>query len=135
MELTFALIKPETVKEKLTGKIVELIELNGFAIKGLRKELLTNEQVHTFYAVHSHRPWFGEMVAMMTAGPVVLMALEKENAVNDWRLLMGATNPAESAVGTLRKMFGKNMGSNALHGSDSQQTAQEEVVFFFPKLK
>ncbi len=134
MERTFALIKPDAVKEKLAGKIIEIIELNGFNIIGLRKELLTKEQVSEFYAVHSQRSWFPEMVAMMTSGPVVLMALEKKEAISEWRTLMGSTNPADAQVGTIRKMFGRNMGANATHGSDSSETAQQELSFFFPKI-
>ena len=134
MEKTFAIIKPDAVKDGLTGRILDIIELNKFNIIGMKKEHLSKVQVETFYAIHKERSWFGEMVNAMIASPVILLALEKQNAIADWRLLMGATNPAEAQPGTLRKMFGKNVGSNATHGSDSAQTAHEELSFFFPHL-
>ena len=134
LERTFAVIKPGAVANMHSGSIINLIELNKFSIIGMEKITMTQQQVETFYAVHKARPFFGEMVNSMISGPVVIMALEKENAINEWRDLMGATNPAQAAVGTLRRMFGTSIGSNATHGSDAPETAKEELAFFFPKL-
>lgn len=134
MERTFAIIKPDAVSQGNTGLIIDSIERNGFTIVGMYKGTMTTEQAQTFYAVHKERPFFGELVAYMTSGPSVVMVLEKENAVADWRTLMGATNPAQAAVGTLRKMFGTSIGSNATHGSDALETAKQEIALFFPHL-
>jgi nucleoside-diphosphate kinase len=135
MERTFAIIKPDAVKDGHTGEIIKLIELNKFTIVAMEKVNLSEEKAQEFYAVHKERPFFGELVSYMTSGPVVIMALEKENAIQEWRDLMGATNPAQAAPGTLRRMFGKSIGSNATHGSDSPVTAASELKLFFPQLK
>jgi nucleoside-diphosphate kinase len=100
----------------------------------MQKKQLTRAEAEQFYAVHKERPFFGELVTYMISGPVILMALEKENAIQEWRDLMGATNPAKAAPGTLRRMFGTSIGSNATHGADAPETAQEELKFFFPNL-
>ncbi len=134
VERTFAIIKPNAVKLKHSGPIIGLIELNGFSILGMQKAHLTREQVETFYAVHKDRSFFNEMVEAMIVSPVIILALEKENAIVDWRSLMGATNPAEAAVGTIRRMFGTSIGANATHGSDAAETARIELEFFFPNL-
>ena len=134
LERTFAIIKPDAVAAKHSGSIINLIELNKFSIIGMEKLTMTKQQAETFYAVHKARPFFGELVNYMISGPVIILALEKENAINEWRDLMGATNPAQAAVGTLRRMFGTSIGSNATHGSDAPETAKEELAFFFPKL-
>lgn len=134
MEKTFAIIKPDAVAAHHTGMIISLIELNKFTIKGMRKVHLTRAQAEEFYAVHKERSFFGELVEYMISGPVVVMALEKENAIQEWRDLMGATNPAKAAPGTIRKMFGTSIGNNATHGSDAPETAAVEVKFFFPEL-
>lgn len=134
IEKTFAIIKPEAVSLKYSGPIIGLIELNGFTIRGMQKVHLTRAQVETFYAVHSARSFFNEMVETMISGPVIILALERENAILEWRNLMGATNPAEAAPGTLRRMFGTSIGANATHGSDAPETAQTELAFFFPNL-
>lgn len=134
MERTFAIIKPDATAAKHAGNIISIIELNGFNIIGMQKKLLTRAEAETFYAVHKERPFFGELVNYMISGPVIVMALEKENAIQEWRDLMGATNPAKAAPGTLRRMFGTSIGSNATHGSDAPETAKEELKFFFPNL-
>ncbi len=134
MERTFAIIKPDAITSKHAGQIINIIELNGFNILGLQKKQLTRQEAETFYAVHKERPFFGELVNYMISGPVIVMALEKENAIQEWRDLMGATNPAKAAPGTLRRMFGTSIGSNATHGSDAPETAKEELKFFFPNL-
>lgn len=134
MEKTLAIIKPDGVRSHVTGKIIDLIEQNGFSIVGMKKTQLSKQDAQAFYAVHKDRPFYNELVSFMTSGPVVVMALEKENAIAAWRTLMGATNPENAAPGTIRKLFGKSTGENVAHGSDAPQTALEEVAFFFPKL-
>lgn len=135
MQKTFAMIKPDAVAAKNAGKIIDIIEKNGFTILRMEKTQLTKEKAAEFYAVHKERPFFGELVEFVTSGPVIVMALEKENGVLAWRDLMGATDPLKAADGTLRKMFGKNIGNNATHGSDAPETAAVELGLFFPDLK
>ena len=115
----------------LSGSILALIEKNGFKIVGLRKIQLSQAQAEAFYSVHKERPFFAGLVKFMTEAPVVVMALEKENAILAWRELMGATNPEKAADGTLRKLFAENIERNAVHGSDAPETAKEEIAFFF----
>lgn len=134
MEKTLAIIKPDAMKALRTGDIISLIELNKFTIKRMTKLQLSREQAEAFYAIHSDKPFFGELVDYMISGPVIVMALEKENAIQEWRDLMGATNPAKAAPGTLRRMFGTSIGNNATHGSDAPETAQQELKFFFSDL-
>lgn len=135
METTFAIIKPDAVKAHNTGKIIDMIEKHGFEIVRMQKLQLTPAQAEQFYAVHNQRPFFGELVAFITSGPVVVMALRKENAIKAWRDLMGHTDPAKADEGTIRKLFGANIGSNASHGSDAPETAKMELQQFFPDLK
>lgn len=134
MERTLAIIKPDAVKAKNTGKIIDRIEQEGFSIIGLAKLQLDKEQAESFYAVHKGRGFFNELVSFMTSGPIVVLALEKENAVKAWRDLMGATDPLKAEPGTLRKLFGTNVGENATHGSDSLENAAIELDFFFEDL-
>lgn len=134
MERTFAMIKPDAVKAKNSGKIIDMIEANGFTIVGMRKAKLTKPAVELFYAVHKSRPFFGEMIESVTAGPVILLALERENAISEWRKLMGATDPLKAEAGTIRKLFGTSIGVNAAHGSDAPETARLELAQFFPEL-
>ena len=134
MEKTFAIIKPDAVKAKNAGKIIDRIEKEGFEILGMKKIHLSKDQAEQFYAVHKERPFYGELVEFMTSGPVVVMTLQKENAIKAWRDLMGATDPAEAGENTLRKLYGSNKGENATHGSDAPETAAEEIKFFFPEL-
>lgn len=134
IERTFAMIKPDAVSHKDSGKIIDIIEQNGFTILGMQKTRLDKHTAETFYAVHKERPFFGELVSFVTSGPVILLALEKENAVKAWRDLMGATDPLKADAGTIRKLFGTNIGNNATHGSDSQDNAKQELALFFPKL-
>lgn len=135
VERTLGIIKPDAVQAKQSGLILQLIELNGFSIVEMHKMHLSKQQAEAFYAVHKERPFFGELVQYISSGPVIVVALEKENAIQDWRTLMGATNPAQASVGTLRRMFGTHIGSNATHGSDSPQTAATELAFFFPNAR
>jgi nucleoside-diphosphate kinase len=134
-EKTFAMIKPDAVQAKNAGAIIEIIERNGFSIIAMEKLHITKATAQKFYAVHKERPFFGELVSFVTSGPVIVMALERENAVQEWRTLMGATDPHKATVGTIRKMFGTSIGSNATHGSDAPETAAQELALFFPALK
>lgn len=134
VEKTFAMIKPDAVKAKNSGKIIDMIEAHGFTIVGMRKTQLTKAQVELFYAVHKERSFFGEMVDFVVSGPVVLLALEKENAIKAWRDLMGATDPLKAEPGTVRKLYGTHIGANATHGSDAPATARIELAQFFPEL-
>ena len=129
------MIKPDAIRAGNTGAILSLIEKSGFEIVRMEKKTLNRATVEEFYAVHKARPFFGEMVDFVISGPVVLMALKKEGAVIAWRELMGATNPAAAAYGTVRKLYGANIGSNAAHGSDAPETAQVELGLFFPDLR
>jgi len=131
MERTFAIIKPDAVAKGFTGGILARIEKAGFRILGLKRIRLTRPQAEGFYAVHKARPFFEGLVAFMTEGPVVALVLEKENAIADWRTLMGATNPANAAEGTIRKQFAEGIERNACHGSDAPETAAVEISFFF----
>lgn len=134
-QLTFAMIKPDAVKAKLTGKIIDIIEHNGFTIFCLQKGSLDEEVARDFYDVHSKKPFFNQLIEFITSGSVVVMALMKENAIADWRKLMGATDPAKAEPGTIRKLFGTSIDQNAVHGSDSEETAYEELLLFFPELE
>lgn len=131
LERTFFIIKPDAVAAGNTGNILALIEKEGFSIAALHRVQLTRAQAEGFYAVHSQRGFFGELCDFMTRGPVVIGALQKEEAVAAWRTLMGATDPAKADAGTMRKLFGANVGENATHGSDSLENAKIELSFFF----
>lgn len=133
-QLTFAMIKPDAVKAGHTDAIIDLIKENGFEIVGRENRTIDKETAERFYAVHKERPFFGELVDFVTSGPVVVLALQKENAIADWRTLMGATNPAQADEGTVRKLYGTSIGSNAAHGSDAPDTARYELGIFFPDL-
>jgi nucleoside-diphosphate kinase len=128
---TFTMIKPDGVEDGHIGAILDKITASGFRIVALKKTQMTVADAQEFYAVHSERPFYGELVEFMTRGPIVAAVLEKENAVADFRTLIGATNPADAADGTIRKMFAKSMGENAVHGSDSDENAAIESAFHF----
>jgi len=134
LEKTFAMIKPDAVKAGNVGKIISMIEQNGFNILRMEKTKIPLEKVERFYAVHKEKPFYGELVEYITSGPIVVMALEKEGAIAAWRELMGATDPAHAAPGTIRQQFGTNVGINAVHGSDAPETAETELGLFFPDL-
>jgi len=129
--MTFGMIKPDAVAAGNAGAILARIEEAGFRIAGLKMLRLRKEQAESFYAVHRGKPFFEDLVAFITEGPVIAMALEKDEAINAWRELMGATDPAKAAEGSLRKLYGANISRNAVHGSDAPQTAAVEVPFFF----
>ena len=125
------MIKPDAVENGHTGAILEKINAAGFRIVAMKKTQMTKSDAETFYAIHSERPFFGELVEFMTRGPIVAAILEKENAVEDFRTLIGATNPADAAEGTIRKLYATSMGENAVHGSDSDENAAIEGNFHF----
>ena len=128
---TFTMLKPDAIENGHMGKILDTIIQAGFEIKAMKLTRLTTEQAQTFYEVHSERPFYGELVEYMTSGPIVAAILEKENAVADFRALIGATDPAEAAEGTIRKYYAESKGRNAVHGSDSDENAEIEGKFHF----
>lgn len=128
---TFTMIKPDAVGAGNSGAIIKMIEEAGFRIVSARMTKMTDELAGKFYAVHKERPFYGDLCAYMSSGAIIPMILEKENAVEDFRKLIGATNPAEAAEGTVRKLFAKSIEANAIHGSDSDENAQIEGSFFF----
>ncbi len=131
VERTFSIIKPDAVAAGQTGEILSMIQQAGFKILAMRMTRLTEAQAQAFYAVHQERPFFGGLVKFMTEGPVVVLALEREDAVKKLREVMGATNPANAAEGTIRKRFAANIERNCVHGSDAPETAEMELRFFF----
>ncbi|PHR72244.1 MAG: nucleoside-diphosphate kinase [Lutibacter sp.] len=128
---TFTMLKPDSVEKGYIGAILEKINAAGFRIVAMKMTQMTTADAQAFYAVHSERPFYGELVEYMTRGPVVAAILEKDNAVEDFRALIGATNPADAAEGTIRKLYAASMGENAVHGSDSDENAQIEGFFHF----
>lgn len=131
MEYTFAMIKPDAVAAKNTGKIIDMIEQNGFEIIRMHKVHLTEDAAQEFYAVHKSKPFFNDMVAFICSGPAIILALGKEGAVADWRKLIGATDPQKAEAGTIRNLFGTSIERNAVHGSDSAENAEKELSMFF----
>ena len=129
---TFTMIKPDAVQNGHIGAILEKINGAGFRIVALKLTQLSRNDAGQFYAVHAERPFYGELVEYMTSGPIVAAILEKDNAVADFRTLIGATNPAEAAEGTIRKLYAQSIAANAIHGSDSDENAAIEGTFFFP---
>ena len=128
---TFTMIKPDAVKAGHIGAILERINTAGFRIAAMKYTQLSKRDAELFYSVHAERPFYGELVEFMSSGPIVAAILEKENAVEDFRILIGSTNPAEAAEGTIRKAFAKSIGENAIHGSDSDENAAIECAFHF----
>jgi nucleoside-diphosphate kinase len=131
IERTFSIIKPDATARNLTGAINAMIEGAGLRIIAQRRTRISREQAETFYAVHRERPFFRELVEFMTSGPVVVQVLEGENAIARYREIMGATDPAKAAPGTIRKVHAKSLGENSVHGSDAPDTAQQEIAQFF----
>jgi nucleoside-diphosphate kinase len=131
VERTFSILKPDATKGNRTGAINALIEKAGLRIVAQKRMRMTREQAETFYAVHRERPFFGELVTFMISGPVVVQVLEGDNAIARYRELMGATNPAQAADGTIRKLHAESVGENAVHGSDAPDTAVREIAQFF----
>jgi nucleoside-diphosphate kinase len=131
LQKTFSIIKPDAVESGNAGKILSLLEQNGFRVVALRMTKLSQPQAEGFYDVHRARPFFGSLVKFMTEGPVIVMALEREDAVKKLRDVMGATNPANAEDGTVRKLYAESIERNAIHGSDAPETAAEELKYFF----
>ena len=133
LERTFSIIKPDATRRNITGKVLTLIENAGLRVVAQKRLQLTQAQAEGFYAVHKERPFFGDLVKFMTSGPVVVQVLEGENAVAAYREVMGATNPAQAAPGTIRKELAESIEANTVHGSDSLENAGVEIAFFFEK--
>ena len=131
MQKTFSIIKPNAVEDNNIGNIISKFEKEGLRISAARLTTLSKEKAEGFYIEHKERPFFGSLVSFMTSGPVLLMVLEGENAIDRNREIMGATNPAEAAEGTLRKLYAKSIEANAVHGSDSEASAEREISYFF----
>ncbi|MEJ5285729.1 MAG: Nucleoside diphosphate kinase [Candidatus Kapaibacterium sp.] len=130
---TLAIIKPDAVEKSAIGEIIRRIEEAGFKILAMKYTRLTKSQAMAFYEVHKEKPFYNDLVKYMTSGPIVPIALEKENAVEDFRKLIGSTDPTKAEEGTIRKLFGTNIERNAIHGSDSAENGEREVLFFFSK--
>ncbi len=131
LERTFSIIKPDATRRNITGKVIAKLEEGGLRVVAQKRIHMTQEQAEGFYAVHKERPFFGELVEFMMSGPVVVQVLEGENAIARNREIMGATNPAEAAPGTIRAEFAESIGENSVHGSDGADTAKDEIKFFF----
>jgi nucleoside-diphosphate kinase len=131
LERTLCIVKPDAVEKHRTGAILKLVEEAGFHVVALKMVHLSRQEAEGFYDVHRARPFFGELVLFMTRSPAVIAVLERDNAMTAWRDLMGATDPAKASPGTIRKLFGSNVGENATHGSDSLENAKREIAYFF----
>lgn len=131
LERTFSIIKPDATRRNITGKIIDRLESAGLRVIAQKRLHMTQEQAEGFYAVHRERPFFNDLVTFMTSGPVVVQVLEGESAISKNREVMGATNPAEAAEGTIRKDFAESIEANSVHGSDAPETAATEIAFFF----
>ena len=131
LERTLAIIKPDAVSRSVAGEILSLIEQNGFRVRGTKMLRLSRAAAEGFYAVHRGKPFFAGLIDFMTEGPVIVMALEREDAIAKWREVMGATNPANAAEGTIRRRFGTAVDRNCTHGSDAPETARAEIAWFF----
>jgi len=135
MERTFAIVKPDAIEKRLAGAILSRIEQVGFQIRAMRMVRLTKAEAEGFYAVHRGKPFFGSLTDYMSSGPVIVMVLEGPNAIQAWRELMGTTDPARAADGTLRRQYGSSIERNAAHGSDAADTAAYEIGYFFPGIE
>jgi nucleoside-diphosphate kinase len=133
VEKTLAIIKPDAVKKKAVGKIIQRIEEEGFEISGIKQLHLTKEEAEGFYIVHKEKPFYGSLTDFMSSGDIIVMALEREDAIHHWRKTMGVTDPALAEPGTLRRSFGFSVERNACHGSDAPETAEWEINYFYKK--
>jgi nucleoside-diphosphate kinase len=131
LERTLTIIKPDAVRKNAIGSIIEQFEKNNFRILAMKLLEISKHQAEQFYAVHAHRPFYNSLTNFMSSGPIVVLALEKENAIQDLRKLMGSTNPADAADGTIRKKWATSIEQNAIHGSDAEETARFELSYFF----
>jgi nucleoside-diphosphate kinase len=129
---TLCIIKPDAVERRTQGSILQRLLDEGFRVLGMRQDLISRRQIEGFYAIHRERPFFNELCTFMTRGPVILLALEREDAVQHLRNVIGATDPAKAAEGTVRKLYGSNVGENAVHGSDSDENGRIECGYYFP---
>ena len=134
IQRTLCIIKPDAVEKRKAGAILQRVQEEGFRVLGLRQIHLSLRQVEGFYAVHRERPFFAELCKFMSRGPVVIAALERDEAVQHWRDVIGATDPAKATAGTIRKQYGSNVGENAVHGSDSAENGRLECAYFFPEM-
>jgi nucleoside-diphosphate kinase len=132
---TFTMVKPDAMADGNAGAIIKMIQEGGFSIVAMKMIRLSEEKAGKFYEVHKERPFYKDLTAYMSSGPIIAMILEKNNAVEDFRKLIGATNPTEAAEGTIRKLFAKSIEANAIHGSDADETAQVEGNFFFSEME
>lgn len=135
MENTLAIIKPDAVERNLIGKILERVESNGFRVVAMKRAQLSKTAAEGFYYVHKDRPFFNDLTTFMSSGPVVLLVLERQEAISQWRQLMGATNPKDAEPGTIRKDFAIDLEKNSAHGSDSPETAAFEISYFFSQIE
>ncbi|MEW6488138.1 MAG: nucleoside-diphosphate kinase [Thermodesulfobacteriota bacterium] len=135
LEQTLAIVKPDATARNVAGKIIARIEEEGFAVRAMKKLRLSKGQAECFYAVHRARPFFESLTQFMSSGPVVVLCLEREGAIAKWREVMGATNPAQAAEGTIRKLYAVDIEKNSVHGSDAPETAAVEIPFFFSGLE
>jgi nucleoside-diphosphate kinase len=131
IQRTFGIIKPDAVRKKVTGKIINKIEESGLSVVAIKKIHLSKTQAQAFYAVHKERSFYNDLVNFMISGPVFVMVMEGDEAISAWRTIMGATDPSKAADGTLRKLFASSVQENAVHGSDAPETAAQEIKFFF----
>ena len=135
MERTLSIIKPDATKRNLTGEILAMIEKAGLRVVAMKRIRMTQKDAQGFYAVHKDKPFFGELTEFMASGPVVISVLEGENAIARYREIMGATNPANAAPGTIRKLYAESIDANSVHGSDAPETAAQEIRYFFSDLE
>ena len=135
IQQTLAMIKPDATARNITGKIIARIEEEGFTIRAMKKLQLSKAQAECFYAVHKERPFYNDLTSFMTSGPIIALCLERDNAVEHWRNVMGKTNPADAAPNTIRKLFAVDLEKNSVHGSDSLENAAIEKAFFFGGLE
>ncbi|MDR2598500.1 MAG: nucleoside-diphosphate kinase [Holosporales bacterium] len=135
IERTFSIIKPDATRRNLTGEINGMLEAAGFKIVAQKRIRITLEQAKIFYEIHSSKPFYDDLCAFLSSGPVIVQILEKENAIEDYRALMGATNPANAAEGTIRQKFALSVDQNSVHGSDAPETAASEIKFFFSDIE
>lgn len=133
--ITFTMLKPDAVKNNYTGKIIDHVLNAGFSLKAMKYIWLTPDQAGSFYAIHKERPFYNDLVSYMSSGPIVAIVLEKENAVEDFRKTIGATDPKKAEPGTIRNLYAQSIEANAVHGSDSDENAQIEASFFFSKFE
>lgn len=133
-DLTFSIIKPDSVVKGNFSEIHRMILNSGFKVIGMRAKVINQEEAREFYSVHKDKPFFEELISFMTSGKIYILALKKDNAVEDFRILIGDTDPSKSSIGTIRQKFGESVGKNAIHGADSDENAKKEILFFFPEL-